>query len=278
MNKIFALIMAAMTSMSANAAHVTMTTPAVGGGDSYLFSGESHNVFKNFVKAEAVKQYGINLGLVTPEENNGEELIYLGLHQNNDFNSSNGLQNKVEVNLNNLNPVNGSGQTGTTGDVSLVFSAAESLSWDVSVDDNIGLNSIFIFSTNDQALTINNQSVDLSSNSVVFQDINIEVSPVTVCGYALPDDGEGCHTDRILGFNRIFDDQDGVEQETNALFVNYLGDLTDLAVTSFNGSYIVDSFDIDIDSSATVVPLPGSLVLYGSAVVALTLSRRKLQR
>ncbi|MDB2409703.1 hypothetical protein N9W57_03665 [Pseudomonadales bacterium] len=277
MNKIFALIMAVMASMSANAAHVTMTTPAVGGGESYLFSSQSHNVFKNFVKAEAVQQYRETLGLVTPEENDGEELIYLGLHQNNDFLPSNGLQNTVEVNLNNLNPDNGSGQAGTTGDVSLVLSAAESLSWDVSVDDNIDLNSIFIFSTNDQALTINNQAVDLSSNDVVFQDINIEVSPVAVCGYALPDDGEGCHTDRILGFNRVFDDQNGDEQETNAIFANYLGDLTDLAVTSFNGSYIVDSFDIDIDSSATVVPLPGSLVLYGSAVVALTLRRRKLQ-
>ena len=34
------------------------------------------------------------------------------------------------------------------------------------------------------------------------------------------------------------------------LLVNYLGDLTDLSVTSFSGSYIVDGFEIGIDISS----------------------------
>ena len=276
MKHLSVLMLSAMASVSAHAAHVTMTTPATEGNTSYSFGGQTHNVFKNFVKEEVVQQYATNLGLVTPEENNGEELIYLGAHSTSNLNDAINPQNTVEVNLNNLNPDNGGG-AGLTGDVSLVLSAAESLSWDISIDENVDVNAIFIFSTNTQSLTINDQSVGLATNNVIHEGINIEVSPVSVCGYALPDDGEGCHTDRILGFNRVFIDEEDVEQETNAFFDNYLGDLTDLAVTSFNGSYIVDSFDINIDSSATVVPLPGSLVLYSSALAALTLRRRKLQ-
>ncbi len=277
MKHLSVLMLSAMASVSAHAAHVTMTTPATEGSSSYSFSGQTHNVFKNFVKEEVVQQHATNMGLVTIEENNGEELIYLGAHSTSNLNDAINPQNTVEVNLNNLNPDNGSG-AGLTGDVSLVLSAAESLSWDISIDENVDVNAIFIFSTNTQSLSINDQSVELETNNVIHEGINIEVSPILVCGYALPDDGEGCHTDKILGFNRVFIDEDGVEQETNAFFDNYLGDLTDLAVTSFNGSYIVDSFDINIDSSATVVPLPGSLVLYSSALAALTLRRRKLKR
>jgi len=267
------LILAVIASVSASAAHVSMTTPA-NGASSYEFSGQSHNVFKNFVKDEVFQQHGESLGLVNPEENGGEELLYLGAYINSTFNDSNGVQNEIQVDLNNLNPIDGSGDAGLTGGVSLVLSAGQSLAWNLSVDDNINLNSIFIFSINDQSLTINNQSVDLSSNDLIFNGINIETSPVAVCGYALPDDGEGCHTDRILGFNRQIVDEDGIEYDTNEQFVNYLGDLTDISVTSFSGSYIVDAFEIGIDSQATVVPLPGTLVLYATALGLLTMRRK----
>lgn len=256
--------------MSASAARVTMNTPAVGGDSSYLFSGQSHNVFKNFVKDEVFAQHSENLGLVDPVDNGGEELVYLGAYKNSEFNSSAGVLNEIQVDLNNLNPDNPNG----TGDVSLVLSAGASLAWDVSIDDNVELNSIFIFSISDQSLTINNQSVDLSSGNLIFQGINIETSPVAVCGYALPDDGEGCHTDRILGFNRELLDEDDMEYESNPLLFNYLGDLTDLSVTSFNGSYIVDSFEIGIDSQAAAVPLPGTLVLYATALAVLMVQRK----
>ena len=274
MKHISVLMLSVMASVSASAAHVTMTTPATEGGTSYLFKGNTHNVFKNFVKEELMQIHETNLGLVTPAENDGEELIYLGTHSTSNFSDPINPQNTVEVNLNNLNPDNGSG-AGLTGDVSLVLSAAESLSWDISIAENVDVNAIFIFSTSTQSLIINEQSVGLTTDNVVHEGINIEVSPVLVCGYALPDDGEGCHTDRILGFNREFFDEDGFEQETNPFSVNFLGELTDLGVTSFNGSYIVDGFEIDIDSSATVVPLPGSLVLYSSALAALTFRWRK---
>jgi len=267
------LILAVIASVSASAAHVSMTTPA-NGASSYEFSGQSHNVFKNFVKDEVFQQHGESLGLVNPEENGGEELLYLGAYINSTFNDSNGVQNEIQVDLNNLNPIDGSGDAGLTGGVSLVLSAGQSLAWNLSIDDNINLNSIFIFSINDQSLTINNQSVDLSSNDLIFNGINIETSPVAVCGYALPDDGEGCHTDRILGFNRQIVNENGIEYDTNEQFVNYLGDLTDISVTSFSGSYIVDAFEIGIDSQATVVPLPGTLVLYATALTLFVVRRK----
>ena len=275
MKRISVLMLSLMASVSASAAHVTMTTPAVNGETSYSINSQNHNVFKNFVKDQVVQIHEASLGLVTAEENGGHELIYLGAHSTVGFNDSNNPQNRVEVNLNNLNPDNSSGQPGLTDDVSLVLSAAESLSWDISIEDNIDLNAIFVFSTNTQSLIINDESVSLASNSVVYEGINIEVSPELVCGYALPDEGEGCHTDRILGFSIDFFDDEGNQQETNELLVNYLDELTDLGVTSFNGSYKVDGFDVGIDSSAAVVPIQGGLVLYTSAIAMLTLSRRK---
>ena len=273
--KISVLILAAVASVSASAALVTIDTPANGDASSYFFSSQSHNVFKNLVKDEVFDEYSESLGLVNPEDNNGgEELIYLGAYKNSAFNSSGGVLNEIQVDLNNLNPDNPNGIAGATGDVSLVLSAGASLAWDISVDDNVELNSIFIFSISDQSLTINNQSVDLSSGDLIFEGINIETSPVAVCGYALPDDGDGCHTDKILGFNRELLDEDGMEYETNALLVNYLDDLTDLSVTSFSGSYIVDGFEVGIDSQATVVPLPGTLVLYATAFAVLMVQRK----
>lgn len=273
MKKISVLILTFIASVTASAAHVSMTTPA-NGASSYEFSGQSHNVFKNFVKDEVFQQYGESLGMVNPEENGGEELLYLGAFINSTFNDSSGVQNEIQVDLNNLNPIDGNGDAGLTGDISLVLSGGQSLAWNLNIDDNIDLNSIFIFSVNDQSLTINDQSVDLSSNNLIYNGINIEVSPVAVCGYALPDDREGCHTDRILGFNRQIVDEDGVEYDTNELFVNYLGDLTDLSVTSFSGSYVVDAFEIGIDSQATVVPLPGTLVLYATALTMFVVRRK----
>jgi len=272
--KISVLILAVIASVSASAARVSMTTPAAEGAASYEFEGQTHNVFKNFIKDEVFQQHNESLGLVTSEENGGEELLYLGAYRNSAFVDETNPNNDIQVDLNNLNVVDGSGNAGLTGDVSLVLSAGVALDWNLTIADNIEVNSIFIFSVADQTLSINNQSVDLSSSNLIFDGINIETSPVGVCGYALPDDGEGCHTDRILGFNRQLLDDEGDEYDTNGAEVNYLSDLTDLSVTSFSGSYIVDAFEIGIDSQAAVVPLPGTLVLYATALGLLTMRRK----
>ena len=276
MKKISVLILAILASVSASAATVSMTTPettvAEDGAERYMYIGQSHDVFKNFVKGEVFALHSESLGLVDPGDNGGEELIYLGAYRNSAFFDSTNPNNDIQVDLNNLNVVDGN--AGLTGDVSLVLSAGVALDWNLTIADNIEVNSIFIFSVADQTLSINNQSVDLSSNNLIFDGINIETSPIGVCGYALPDDGEGCHTDRILGFNRQLTDDKGDEYDTNELLANYLDDLTDLSVTSFSGSYIVDAFEIGIDSQATVVPLPGTLVLYATALAVLVVRRR----
>ena len=274
MKKISVLILAVIASVSASAARVSMTTPAAEGAASYEFEGQTHNVFKNFIKDEVFQQHNESLGLVTSEENGGEELLYLGAYRNSAFVDETNPNNDIQVDLNNLNVVDGSGNAGLTGDVSLVLSAGVALDWNLTIADNIEVNSIFIFSVADQTLSINNQSVDLSSSNLIFDGINIETSPVGVCGYALPDDGEGCHTDRILGFNRQLLDDEGDEYDTNGAEVNYLSDLTDLSVTSFSGSYIVDAFEIGIDSQAAVVPLPGTLVLYATALTLFVVRRK----
>ena len=201
MKKISVLILAILASVSASAATVSMTTPETtveeDGAERYMYISQSHNVFKNFVKGEVFALHSESLGLVDPGDNGGEELIYLGAYRNSAFFDSTNPNNDIQVDLNNLNVVDGN--AGLTGDVSLVLSAGVALDWNLTIADNIEVNSIFIFSVADQTLSINNQSVDLSSNNLIFDGINIETSPIGVCGYALPDDGEGCHTDRILG-------------------------------------------------------------------------------
>ena len=42
------------------------------------------------------------------------------------------IENEIQVDLNNLNPVDGSGNAGLTGDVSLVLSAGVALAWNLT--------------------------------------------------------------------------------------------------------------------------------------------------
>ena len=142
------------------------------------------------------------------------------------------------------------------------------------VDDNIELNSIFIFSISDQSLTINNQSVDLSS-MISFLKVSI-LKPhrlpcvVMLCPMmvkaVIPIEYSVSIADCLMKtvLNTIL----------MSSIVNYLSDLTDLSVTSFSGSYIVDAFEIGIDSQATVVPLPGTLVLYATALAVFVVRRK----
>ena len=281
---IFVLALAVMASASAAAANVTMNTPALGDDLSYILNGQYQGVFNNIVNDE---EFGTldyldrrtELGLVNALVNDGEELIYLSAFRNSAFDSSNGSNNKVVVALQNDNPApTEDSERPMTDGVSLVLSGGESLLWNITIDRNVTLNSIFIFSPN-------NQTVVLSSNEVDFDNvnINIKVSPTSVCGYSLPIDGNGCNTDRILGINSQSYDIFGFEDNTNGQGLNYLEHLTTLDVTNFNGSYIVDEFVVKINSIATVspppngpvVPLPGSFLLYASAIAVLSLQRRK---
>ena len=65
MKKISVLILAVIASVSASAARVSMTTPAAEGAASYEFEGQTHNVFKNFIKDEVFQQHNESLGATT---------------------------------------------------------------------------------------------------------------------------------------------------------------------------------------------------------------------
>lgn len=278
MKKLIGAIFGIAMLSSVHAAQVAVSTPAAPGETSYLFGSDFEDVYENVTNDEAVGSAAYNnfrdqFGLVNAQDNaGGEELIYLGAHQSINFGDVS-PDNNVAVNINNLNAV-GDGGGSATGPVSLVLSASESLVWNLAIDDSVQINNIFLFSVNDQMLNINGQSVALSAGSAqIFDGIHIETSAVEVCGYTLPTDGQGCNTDSILGINQQSFDIFDIESNTNPLGVNYLGQLTDLRVTSFNGSYLVDGFDIGINSTA--VPLPGALVLFVSAL-GLIVSRRHL--
>lgn len=264
----------------AQAAIVTIDTPALAGQTSYQFGSQNYDVQSNDINDQAIDTppyitLRTEKGLVAVEENNGEELIFLGAHETSNHNSSGGIDNDVTVTVNNLNPVGeGGGAAALTEGVSLVLSAAESLVWNIAIDDNVQVNNIFLFGLKSQEITINGQAISLGSSPVMFGDINVEVSPIGVCGYALPTDGQGCNTDRILGINQQSFDFLGLESNTNEFGLNYLADLTDLAVTNFNGSYLADGFNVGINSTATVVPLPGALVFFVSALGVLANRKR----
>ena len=197
-------------------------------------------------------------GVVDAASNaNGEELVFLGALKTINYDlldgeGQPGSDNDIDVFLNNT-----SGIDAATGPVSLVLSAAESLQWNVTWDTNVTLNNIFIFGVNAQALQINGSGpIDLSSGEATFNGITIKVSNSMRCGYSLPYNAGGCNTDQILGLNPF--------TATNPIGFNFLADETDLNVTNFNGSNLVDAFNVDI-STATVVPLPSALLLFASA-------------
>ncbi len=279
MKKLIGAIFGIAMLSSAHAAQVAVSTPAAPGESSYLFGSDFEQVFQDVVNDETIGSAAYNarrdeLGLVNAQDNEaGEELIYLGAHQSTNFGDAVSPNNNIAVNINNLNA--GDGGAPNTGPVSLVLSASESLVWNLAIDDSVQINNIFLFSVNDQMLNINGQSVSLTGGNVqLFDGIHIETSTVEVCGYTLPTDGQGCNTDSILGINQQTFDIFDIESNTNPLGVDYLGQLTDLKVTSFNGSYLVDSFDIGINSAA--VPLPGALICFVSAL-GLIVSRRHLR-
>ena len=239
-------------SVAANAANVTVSTPAGEGGSSYALGGNTELVFENVTSGD-----GIVNAVDNPE---GEELIFLGAHEtiNFDVTAENPTSDpNISVTVNNTN-----GSGATTGGVSLVLSAAESLQWNLVIDSSVQLNNIYIFGLGSQQLSINGSTITLVSGAATFSDIDI-IEGEVVCGYTLPDNGEGCFTDEILGIN--------MGELSNLGDADFLGDLTDSDVTNFNGSYLVDSFNVDINTTA--IPVPSALILFSSALALLI--RRK---
>ena len=200
-----------------------------------------------------------DFALVSPEANNGEELIYLGAYRNIGY-SADAAVNTINVNLQNINL----DQT-NTGPVSLVLSGGREMTWDLTWDTSVILNNIVLFGlVGNQSLVVNNSPINLANSSSDSFGLNIIHSSMQICGFALPQESDDCRTDRIVGINRDEEDEWGDIVSSNSPIVNYLNDETDLKVTSFNGAYEANDFIVGIDTTA--VPLPGAFLLFSSSL------------
>lgn len=214
----------------------------------------------------------IDYALVAPQANNGEELIYLGAYQNIGYDSAGG-ENTISVDLQNINQ----DQT-NTGGVSLVLSGGQQMTWDLTWDTTVALNSIILFGLVGekdmprQSLIINGSAVDLTNLSNNELGLNIIHSSQQVCGFALPQNSDQCRTDRIVGINRNIEDEFGDSVSSNDPIINYLGEETGLKITSFNGAYEANNFVIGIDTTA--VPLPSALFLFSSSLYLVFAGKR----
>ena len=226
---------------------MTIDTPAEAGATSYTVPGDDtvYEIFQTDTPDGTI---------VDPSANGGVEFILLGAHEtithesNAAFNNCVGLgtcNDTITVTINNEN----FGQQ--TQGVSLLLVGSESLIWDVTVTDpTIDLQSIFVFGSNEQTVTVNGATVPQFA------------STHSICAFSYPDADSGCQTDELLG----------IETENNRRGRNdFLGELTDAQLTSFNGSYFVDGFTVTIDS--VVVPLPGAFILMASALMGLCIRK-----
>lgn len=209
------------------------------------------------LNSDEYEQRETDFALVSSEANNGEELIYLGAYQNIDYAAS--AVNTINVDLQNINL----SQT-NTGAVSLVLTGGRLMTWNLTWDTSVALNSIALFGLNDQSLIINGTVVDLSDMSSSVLGLDIKHSETRVCGYALPQDTMDCRTDRLLGINRDTITPWGQVTSSNVAGVNYLSDSAGLKITSFNGAYKANDFVIGIETTA--VPLPGALLFFSSSI------------
>jgi len=239
--------------ISVNAAQVSFST-----GVSSNPQANEVNTFE-FGSAEYL-QREVDFALVSPQANNSEELIYLGVYRNIGY-SPNAVVNTINVNLQNTNL-----DETNTGPVSLVLSGGRQMTWDLTWDASVALNRIVLFGlVGDQSLIINDTAVDLASSNSDSFGLNIIHSSTQVCGFALPQGSNAdCYTDKILGINRDVEDDWGDIRSTNNPIVNYLSSETDLQITNFNGAYEANDFVIGIDTTA--VPLPGALMLFSSSL------------
>ena len=239
-------------SNSINSAVVSAKTPPrLVGNNLYTLNDSSHVVHENTQNHYPVfsTQYYLEkaaTGLVNPVENDGEELIFLGLHETVDYDSPNLYGNgSVTVNVNNLNSIKE-----TTRPVSLVLSAGLEVNWRINVDAGIHLKNIFVVG----AAPL--QRVDLAGSDVVYpllpgdeyqgavngEQVTILRSPQLACGYVLEVGGGLCNTAGVIG----------MQNDTNTV----LAAMTDLRVTSFNGAHHVNSFNVDISSGLNQSYLP----------------------
>jgi hypothetical protein len=216
-----------------------------------------------------VSDYGIHSSI----DNGGHELIFLSSQNNHHHHHE---AKTLEVNL-----VNTNGTSQNTEDVSLVLSGGAPIIWDISSDRSVSLKNIFLFGLSTQAVNLNGSKAEfINSQSEYIDDVGLFHSSVVVCGTSLPQDGyqATCTTDVLVGINSFQELFPGVSLQTNPnSIVNYLDDLVkeytggSLGITNFNGVESVDSYNVEI--STTAVPLPAGWILFSSALAFLVVRR-----
>ena len=176
--------------VSVNAAQVSFSSGSTSTPNTNEVNGFALN-------SDEYEQRETDFALVSPEANNGEELIYLGAYQNVGY-SADAAVNTINVDLQNINP----SQTNTEA-VSLVLAGGRQMTWNLTWDTSVALNNIVLFGlVADQSLIINGTVVDLSDMSNSVLGLDIKHSDTSACGYALPQNSMDCRTDRLLGINR----------------------------------------------------------------------------
>ncbi|MGB5324298.1 MAG: hypothetical protein WBN40_02585 [Pseudomonadales bacterium] len=274
-------VIVGLAASQAYAAIVSVSTPAGPGMSTYDVGGQTYSVFSNITDSTA--PFGSNFG--------GEELIWLGAHgatpQGIIGDAPGALPGTIAVNLNNI----GSG----TGQVSLVLSSEEIVSWDILVGANVQLNNIFIISLAStlqethqvivETETLGSDSAGLApAQSESVSGVNVKRSGTsTFAGYEYAGLGQACdyldpapvcETQRALGLAPLFEGQPANE------WVNQLAEVQDdpdpLKLTSFNGSYYVSQFDVDLVGQ--VIPIPAAAWLFASAIAWLGAGRALFSR
>jgi len=228
----------------------------------YEFESDEYNNF--------VEEYGIHSSM----GNDGQELIYLSAENN--HHTDNEIK-ELDVNI-----INTNGTSQNTESVSLVLSGGAKILWDITVDDSVSLKNIFLFGLTTQSVNFNGTPVEFIDDQLVsyVDEVGLFHSSVVICGTSLPQDGyqATCTTDALVGINSFQELFPGFSLQTNPnSIVNYLDDLVkeytgdSLGITNFNGAQTVDSYNVEI--STTAVPLPAGWILFSSAMAFLVVRR-----
>ena len=120
--------------------------------------------------------------------------------------------------------------------LTLVLSSNLSVTWNLDIEQGVNLNEVWVYGIQPQ--TVNGFAGTITTG-------------FPICGYSWPDDGQGCDTEGLM---------DEVAFDTG------------LATTLFAGTLEASGFNVE--TSAVVVPVPASGILFLSAI-SMLLARLK---
>lgn len=252
------LLSAAIFSFNAQAATVTLVTPA---GDS---ATSSDTTYSRFGDDYELFQFGPGeSGFADPLVNGGEEFILLGAHQTllhpdeglfSGCTAAMNCDTELDVFIQNLNTT-AENPTAGTGPVSLLLTAREEVAWNLTVEDGVDLRQIYVFGVETEGLSLSVNGEQLLSGTT-SSNASVEfVSNLCAIAWPEPNPEWGCTADQLISSL----DSEGI----------------DLEITQYNTAYHVDSFTVGL--SSTPIPLPAAGYLFLSGLAAICTIRRKMR-